>query len=274
MDLPVLSIEQEPRKGRQTSSRKPKGRVFSARLVGYLAADPLWDCGSASGVIRPVLLAFLGTERELQPFIANLRAGAKAKTERRSLQLLKKAGYRWLTSKGPQGTATSVAFLRSLFQVDPPVAAEVHCFISAPERWWLDAQEGHLRRQFGEDAREVARAARFCTLLDRRTTLPLLRDLRFHLHLYREAMAASWVYPLSPSRQGPFAAFGLDSLGLEEPLACRIAPEDLDEFVAQQTAAYFEQEIRHGSPQFPAGRRLLSLPAAPPSQLRLDLDVA
>jgi len=274
VDLPTLSIEQEPRQGRQRSSRQPKGRVFSARLVGYIVADPLWDSGSASGVIRPVLLSYLGTERELQPFTANLRASAKAKTGGTSLQLPKKVPYRWLHQKGPQGTVTAIAFLRSLFHIDPPVAAGVHSFISAPQRWWLDAQVPHLRRQFGDDAREVARAARFCALLDRRSTLPLLQDLAFHLHLYRQAKEAPWVFPLSPSSRGSLSAFGLDSLGIEEPLACRVNPEELDQFIADQTSAYFEQEIRHGSSQLAAGRRLLSLPAAPPSQLCLDFEVA
>jgi hypothetical protein len=273
VDLPVLSIEQEPREGRERK-RAAKGRVFSSRLVGYLAADRLWDAGSAPNVVRPVFLAYLGTERELQPFTANLRAAARAKTGRVSLQLPKKARFRWLVQKQPQGLVITVAYLPSLFHLDPPVAADHHCFVSAPPRWWVDDQVPHLRREFGEEAREVARAAHFCAFLDRRSTLPLLHDLRFHLHLYRAALEAEWVTPVASASGMFLSSFGLDTCGLEEPLACLVAPDELDQFVADQTSAYFEQEIRHGSHRFPADRRLLSLPATTALQLRLDLDVA
>jgi hypothetical protein len=271
VDLHVLSIEQEPRKGER---RAAKGRVFSSRLMGYLAADPLWDGGSVLGVVRPVFVAYLGTERELQPFTANLRASAKAKTGRVVLQLPKKARYRWLVQKHPQGLVSTVAYLPSLFHLDPPAAADLLCFVSAPPRWWVEAQAIHLQRELGEEAHEAARAAHFCAFLDRRSTLPLLHDLRFHLHLYRAARSASWVRSLSPAPLGAFASFGLDTCGLDEPLACCVPPDELDQFIADQTAAYFDQEIRHGSPRLAANRRLLSLPASPALQLCLDLDVA
>jgi hypothetical protein len=49
MSFPKLTIGREP-------NRKPdqKTRTFTIRLLGYLAADSLWEASTPNGVVRPV----------------------------------------------------------------------------------------------------------------------------------------------------------------------------------------------------------------------------
>jgi hypothetical protein len=90
MNLPSLEIVQGGKKnGAGAGGRKPKGRRFAVRLLGYLAANSLWEWGRSDSVIRPVWIAFFGGEQESQAFFANFRAGRQAKT--RSEQLLRRA---------------------------------------------------------------------------------------------------------------------------------------------------------------------------------------
>jgi len=192
MEFPAFKIERE---GKKDPARKT--RVFETRLLGYLAADSLWEAPRAGDLLRPVWLAYLGTERETHPFTANLRGGARARAAGDTFQIPKRAPYRWSTQKVPGGLVT-VAYLPELFHLEPalPFADDVR-FILAPPRWWVDEQAAQLAPEFGEDAPDVARAALFCAFLDRRTALPLVHDLRFHLQLYRAALATDWIHSVT-----------------------------------------------------------------------------
>jgi hypothetical protein len=64
-----------------------------------LTADRLWELGSGGrndSSLRPVWIAYCGTERELQPFTANLRAGRKA-SNRQDAVVLPRSAFRWTT---------------------------------------------------------------------------------------------------------------------------------------------------------------------------------
>ena len=88
-----------------------------------------------------------------------------------------------------------------------------------PPAWWV-AREALTLAAFGEDAADVARAAYFVAYLDARSPLPIANDHRFHLELYRAALAAHWTR--RPTRAGRasagFAAEGCTALGFEPPL--------------------------------------------------------
>jgi hypothetical protein len=269
MGFPALKIE--------GSSDDPsiKTRSFSVHLLGYLAADALWEPGGSGSTERPVWVAYFGTERESHPFTANFRAGRKARTRNEALDLPKRAPHRWTAQKVPGGLVT-VAYTPALFHLEPsgPLGDEVR-FVFAPPRWWVDDQSEELA-ELGEDARDTARAALFCAYLDRRTPLPLVHDLRFHLQLYRAALASGWVHRLQGHKRegGVLVGQGAEAAGLDAPLACRVGQPTLAEFLVEQTSLYHQEEIRRGTNRFATGGRLLSYPAGDAFQLCFDFAVA
>jgi hypothetical protein len=269
MGFPALTIEAS------SPDASTKTRTFSVHLLGYLAADALWEPGGNGSAERPVWVAYFGTERESHPFTANFRAGRKARSRFEALDLPRRAPHRWTTQKVPGGLVT-VAYIPALFHLEPagPVEDEIR-FVFAPPRWWVDEQAGELV-DLGDDARDTARAALFCAYLDRRTPLPLVHDLRFHLQVYRAALASGWVHPLSGHKREGVVLVGRDAeaAGLDAPLACRVGPSTLAEFLVEQTSLYHQEEIRRGKTRFAAGGRLLSYPAGAASQLCFDFEVA
>jgi hypothetical protein len=263
MLYPQLTIE--PPAGRGTG----KGRVFRARLLGYLTADGLWEYGATGGgALRPVWLAVFGTVGEAKPFVANLRAGRAARIERGgALQVPKSGGHRWVCQAVPGGVVT-VAYLAELFHLEPPVPfTEDVRFVMAPARRWVESEAEALADEFGADARDAARAALFAAYLDRRTPLPLLRDLRFHLQLFRAALEESWARV--PEDEVGGAVFGLGASQLDAPVVCSMDLATLGEFVTAQTAAFHRLQGAH----FRRGTHPVGdlQRAVQPLQLRLDL---
>jgi hypothetical protein len=257
MDLPLLTIESALKKGGPSKGGVTKTRSFSVHLLGFLSADPLWDPGGDRSAGRPVWLAYLGTESETQAFTANLRAGRKARVAGDVLELGKRR-YRWAPpQKVPNGIVT-IAYLPELFHLEPtgPLSEEVR-FVFAPASWWIAEQTEELAGEFGEDAPAVARAALFCAYLDRRSPLPLVHDLHFHLQVYQAALETGWIYPLSTGRGAVLRGRGAEAAGLDAPVACSVNQKELTEFLIQQTALYHE-EIRLGTTRVAAGGRLLS----------------
>jgi hypothetical protein len=276
MGFSTLTIRTEPRKNPYA-----KTRTFSVQLLGYLTADALLEPGvtTAKGgsVRRPVWIAYAGTERESQPFTANLRAGRKAVSGNDALELLKRGGHRWTFQKVPNGLVT-VAYLPELFHLEPVQAsAESIRFVFAPPLWWITEQAAALAADFGDEAEDAARAALFCAYLDRRTGLPLVHDLRFHLQVYRAALAAGWTHQLVGSRGGDggvLAGCGAEAAGLDAPVACSVGEPTLTDFLIEQTSLYHQEEIRRGTTRIAAGGRLLPYPSEASVQLRLDSAVA
>jgi hypothetical protein len=270
MAFPALTIEAS------SPDSSTKTRTFSVHLLGYLAADSLWEPGGNASTERPVWVAYFGTERESHPFTANFRVGRKARTQNDYVfDLPRRAPHRWSAQKVPGGVVT-VAYIPALFHLEPsgPLGDDVR-FVFAPPRWWVDEQAGELA-ELGEDARDTARAALFCAYLDRRTPLPLVHDLRFHLQVYRAALASGWVHRLAGGRREGvvLAGRGAEAAGLDAPLACRVGQTTLAEFLVEQTSLYHQEEIRRGTTRFATGGRLLPYPPEAPAQLCLDFAVA
>jgi hypothetical protein len=251
MAFSTLTITTESKKG----TAFPKGRSFSVHLLGYLTADALWTPGGDGSADRPVWLAYFGTERESHPLTANLRAGRRARTEETILELPRRA-YRWTSQKVPNGLVT-VAYLPELFHLEPAglLGQEVR-FVFAPPRWWITREAADLAGEFGDDAPEAARAALFCAFLDRRTSLPLIHDLRFHLQVYQAALTTSWVHGLSERRGEVLRGRGAEAAGLDAPVALSVGQRELSDFLIDQTSLYHE-EIRRGTTRVAAGGRLL-----------------
>ena len=270
MDVSTLTIRAEGK------DPKAKTRTFSVNLLGFLAADSLWEPRGNGSAVRPVWLAYAATERESHPFTANLRAGRKAVSGNDALEIPRRAPHRWTFQKVPGGLVT-VTYIPELFHLEPlaPGADPVR-FVFAPPRWWVTEQAATLAGDFGDEAEDAARAALFCAYLDRRTPLPLVHDLRFHLRLYRAARTAGWSHELKRARGGGavLVGRGAEASGLDAPLACSVGQSTLAEFLIAQTQLYHQEEIRRGKTRIAADRRLLPYPTEAPVQLRLDLEVA
>ena len=268
MDFPSLTIKPEAKKGSTA-----KTRIFSVQLLGYLAADPLWEPGGNGSTVRPVWLAYAATDRASHPFTANLRAGRKAVAASDVLDFPRRT-HRFTFQKVPGGLVT-VAYLPELFHLEPATPSPgLVRFVFAPPRWWVAEQAEILAPDFGEEAQEAARAALFCAYLDRRTPLPLVHDLRFHLQLFRAAKETYWLQEVRTSRGGLLVGRGAEAAGLDEPLAVSVGQPALTDFLIAQTSLYHQEEIRRGTTRSAATGRLLPYPGEAPLQLRLDLEVA
>ena len=275
MRFPTLEIVRKKSRGRNgRRAQAIKTRAFSVSLLGYVTADALWEGGSCDNLIRPVWIACFGTEQESRVFFANFRSGYKAKTSSARFQLPKKALYRWSTQEVPGGVI-SVGYLTELVELEPGVTMDdIVRFVLAPPSWWIDQQARELEEEFGEEAREVAHAALFAAYLDRRTPLPLIRDLRFHLQLYRSALETDWVHEPSgyDTHRGVCFAEQFSSSGLDSPLACQVSQAELGEFLRQQTYQFHQENQHHGTSRIPTDRWLL--PDADPATLQLRFDFA
>lgn len=270
MTIPILRI------ARQDGRVEAKSRSFSARLLGYLTADSMWEGGCSSSPRRPVWLSYFGTDQEVRAVTANLRGGRTAEAGSLVFEVPRRAGYRWV-SQPVAGGVVMTAYLPALFDLEPvtPFVEDVR-FVLAPPRWWLDEQAAALASDFGPDARDAARAALFTAYLDRRTDLPLLADLRFQLRLYRAALGEEWVRRPSASSYDPqgFTFQDATSGGIEEPLAVAPALPALTDFLTRETTRFFEEERRHGTTDRTRGGRLLPGAEAAAVQDCFDFAVA
>jgi hypothetical protein len=267
MGLPSLTIETTP-----SRRRSFKSRTFSVQLLGFFTADSLWDPPGDGSAERPVWIAYFGSDSESQPFTANLRGGRRARAAGDVVELPKRGRHRWVTQKVPNGLVT-VAYLPELFHLEPrdPFPDEAR-FVFAPPSWWIEEQAVLLAEEFGEDARDTARAALFCAYLDRRTLLPLIHDLRFHLQVYRAALEEAWIHPLSDSRVEVLRGPAAEAFGLDAPLACRVGQPTLSAFLIAQTSLY--QEALHGATRIQAVGRLLPYPGPALARYLFDSEVA
>lgn len=272
--MKTLSIEDE-------RSKEGKGRKFRAAMLGYIRADMLWEGGmTATNNLRPVYLTLAGTESALRPFLANMRKGRKVHIIREGsyrtavdgrVELLKSAGYDFVWHRG-KSLSLVTAYQVDLFNADPGmIDHETIKFISAPPRWWVDAQgeklpaadvarvQAHLRRlgvgaQSGHlplpiDLDElrpfIAAAAHFSLYLDKRTRRPLINDLTFTTQLYLASLhhgAASytngygWAWGVHgwAVNHDHFDGYSLGKLGFFPPVVVSLSQDDMDRFLAQQ----------------------------------------
>jgi hypothetical protein len=267
MAFPILTVAEDT----NPPKAKKKGRAFSAYLLGYFAANPLWDCPRSGSSVRPIWLTYYSSDQESRAFTANLRAGRRVSTGRQSFEIPRAHPYRWLVQKVPGGTIT-VAYLPELFHLEPGPKTDPVQFLFAPPRWWAEEQAKALRTDFGDDAIEAALAALFCAFIDRRTPLPLVHDLRFQLQLYRAALGTGWLHTLSAqiNSSSLLIGEGAEACGLVVPVACDVAQATLEAFLVEQTSQFHPEEIRRGQTDLAADRGLLPFPVQPFAQLRLD----
>jgi hypothetical protein len=271
---PVVTEVKPDREGR-------KSRIFHAELVCFVTANRLWELGASArdGILRPVLLAYAATEQEARVFTANLRAGRPIVEDTKSasrlrFELPRSAGFQLETHSRDGGTLT-LAYLRSAFALQPSIAESDRVeFLCMPPAWWV-AREAATLAAFGDDAADVARASYFVAYLDARSPLPIANDHRFHLELYRAALATDWLKrPTDAVRASSgFAAEGCTALGFEPPLLVSASQEEFSAFLAEQTAKHLEHPSQeapdHGKARVRRPRRLLSNAARRAPQPRL-----
>jgi hypothetical protein len=278
---PVLIDSKPTREGQKT-------RQFRADLLTAIAAPTLWELGATNkeNTLRPVLLAYAATDQESRAFTANLRAGHSAvedststRTLRLKFEVPRSAGFRFETHSREGGTLT-LAYLPAAFALQPAATTTepgAISFLCMPPTWWVDreaatlAASGLLRA--AEDPREAAHAAYFVAYLDQRTPLPIANDPRFHLHLYRAALASDWCHApgTAPRQIDHLYAEGYAALGFERPFLVETTHAAFAAFLAEQTANHLprEEAIPHGAPRGASPRRLLSDPARAAAQLGL-----
>jgi hypothetical protein len=259
----TITVECEPsREGQKT-------RSFSVELLAYVLANDLWELGSGARerLHRPVLMAYAGTAQGSRAFSANLRAGRPAAAQGYGprFEIPRSAGFRHETFFR-EGATLTLAYLPSVFGFQPATSDCVDiAFLCLPPIWWVDEQARTIEPTIGEDAREAAIAAYFVAYLDQRSPLPIANDLAFHLKLFRAALNEPWCHTASGSESNPGKLFhlGLETVGFETALYCKVDHQTFAQFLKAQTAAhlYPEQETTdHGTPQLYRPRRVLPGP--------------
>jgi hypothetical protein len=261
-----------------SESSNGKGRSFRALLLACVEADSLWEGGAAdTEVMRPVWAMFAGSDQELRPFAANLKAGRKAifpkrdagytRSKEDKLELLKSAGYEQTWQREPEGSVVTT-FLPDLFSLDPGmIDTKGIAFIVLPTVDWKGAQKIEVgpivqhARSFKHAVTDdqladwVPLAFLFAAYLDRRTRCPIPPDGRFHLQLLLAALRdglASWSTPRDSYRgyhdERPFgehAAFrftevGTAAVGLMPGLAFKSKHDALEKLLADEVALFFK----------------------------------
>jgi hypothetical protein len=259
-----------------------KSRRFRADLLAVVVAPRLWQLGATAkdGTLRPVFLAYAATDAESRAFTANLRTGRPAaedggSTPRLRFEIPRSAGFRF-EAHSRAGATLTLSYQPAAFSYQPaaaPAEAGAIRFLFMPPTWWVEREASTLP-ELGRDARDAALAAWFVAYLDRRTPLPIANHPRFHLALYRAALAAGWCHQPEGSthRIDHLYAAGTAGLGLERPVVVATTHDDFAAFLAEQTARHLprEQEVpTHGKTRVPGPGWLLPDAAAAPAQLGL-----
>lgn len=276
MAHPEIRITKETRSRR--GAAPSKSREFSVTALASVEADCLWELGNGKAR-RPVWIAYAATRAVALAFSANFRGGARATPAGTAgrvedcFEVPRSSGHRWMTHDA-DGVTVTTAYLPALFDLEPLLGADDVRFIFMPPRWWVASQAEKLRASFGEGAEDAARAALFAAYLDRRTRLPILQDLAFQLRLFEAAKKEGWLHRPGVSRWDRSVLYqeGVEALGLDVPLACRVAHKELEAFLAREVRRYYEEEvISRGATRIHQGGRLLPRAGRPAEQLQLEL---
>jgi hypothetical protein len=259
----TITVESKPQREGQ------KSRSFRVDLLAFILANDLWELGAGAKDhnCRPVFMAYAGTDQGSRAFSANLRGGRRAATENNSLrfEVPRSAGFRYETFSR-EGATLTLAYLPSVFSFQPATSeTEDIAFLCLPPTWWVDEQADAIAPVIGKDAREAAIAAYFVAYLDQRSPLPIANDLGFHLKLYRAALREPWCRTSSGVEwnPGPLFHLGLETLGFEPALYCKVDHPTFAQFLKTQTAAHLhsEQETTdHGTTRIHRSRRVLPDP--------------
>jgi hypothetical protein len=257
-----------------------KSRIFRADILCAIAAPSLWELGSTGkeNTVRPVFLAYAASEQESRAFTANLRAGLAAVEDgsqayKLRFEIPRSAGFRFDAYTREGGTLT-LAYLPAAFSLQPSTCEQdMIRFLFMPPSWWVD-REAESLPELGQCAKEAAAAAYFVAYLDQRSPLPIANDHRFHLELYRAALASDWCHGAESSARdyNRLYAEGFDTLGFEPPALVSIDHHRFSEFLAEQTARHLPREQEaptHGKTRIPGARRLLPHSSGAAAQLGL-----
>lgn len=273
---PLRSISIAP-----TTDAKGKSRSFSAQLLAIVAANSLWPFGETApdGTLRPVLVAYAASDLQARAFTANLRAGRPARSTnsrpgRLRFEIPRSAGFRFETHSADGATLT-LAYQPTVFAMQPGGLEDGRLrFLAMPPTWWVD-REAETLADLGAEAREAALAAYFVAYLDRHSPYPIANDRRFHLALYRAALATDWCHAPSgsPSHSGRLYAEGSGALGFESPLAVSTSRATFSAFLAEITAQHLPKELTeeasHGKTRVRRQRRILPVPDLAPAGCRV-----
>ena len=257
MTLREISIAKAP------PGKKRKTRIFRQRLLGYIRADSLWNAPATD--TAPVWMAYAGSPQEARAFTANLQGGARAELGSTRIKLPKKASYRWATTRLDADTVATVVYLPQLLDLEPASAFTDRVrFVFAVPRWWTAEQ--------GESEHEAC-AALFAAYADRRTPYPILPDRSFLRRLYDAATDEPWfrAYDDGGTLSG---AIDSEALGLAALASIDTDHDTFADFLAAQTAAYFEEEHPNGTTWLPHVRGLLPDTTAPVAQLSFAFGMA
>jgi hypothetical protein len=271
----TLTIESQPKREGQ------KSRSFGVELLAYVLANDLWELGSGAKdrFLRPVLLAYAGTDQASRAFSANLRNGRPATVVANSslttrFEVPRSAGFRYDTYSR-EGATLTLAYLPSIFSFQPATSeTDEIAFVCLPPTWWVDEQARAIGQAMGRDARDAVIAAYFVAYLDQRSPLPIANDLGFHLKLYRAALKEPWCQTASGSEWDPGTLFhlGLEAVGFEPALHCKVDCQTFAHFLKTQTAAHLpsqQETIDHGTTRIHRPRWVL--PDAVPAAVQLGL---
>ena len=149
----VLDFHHPDRTDEEKAEDPHPSRGFSVQLLGFLTADLSGSLGRNGSALRPVWIAYAGTERESSPFTANLRAGRKAGTTSDALEIPSARPHRWSFQKVPGGVVT-VAYIPSLFHLEPVTHGGESRSASCSRRpaGGIAEQAGALAPDFGDEA--------------------------------------------------------------------------------------------------------------------------
>lgn len=209
---------------------------------------------------RPIYLSCAGSTQELRAFVANLRMGRRAYlrgarySEQGWIAIPKTAPYRWDFQSGPNDTAIATSYLPELFELEPTTLPDRVQFVLAPPTWWLDAQEPLVAGVPEGRRRDAAAAGLFASYLDRRTRLPLINDVDFHLQLWEAAHGEGWcTEPTAYPRSGQlYGRQGVDAPGLEYVRWIDASQEAVEACITAETRRYLEAHGRQRCASRPA----------------------
>lgn len=256
-------------------AQKGKGRAFTGTCLANVEADSLWPGGlTDTKSERPVWAMFVGSEKELRPFIANLRLGRQAsivgersyyRKKDPTIEFLKTAGYRF-TWQREGSDAIVTAYLPDLFNLDPGMVDPKGVqFVLLPSAEWVARQTidpgpivDHIRSMgelpMGVEFFEglVPIAYLFAAYLDRRTRCPLLADGRFYMQLLCACLTkglasmstgdqyyygnAPWGYSI----RHQFKEHNTQQAGLLPGISFMATQEAIEETLAEQVTLFFE----------------------------------
>lgn len=272
---------------RTDSGEERKSRAFSVRLIGWYEADPIWDLGrSADRVTRPLWISWCGTEQEVKAFSANVRTGRKIQRwtgsrQQEQIDVPKSARFKYVQSLGPGGTSVMTVYHPGLLHLDPVETGEEITFLSLVPTWWVDEQAPAACDSLGcseESGREAVIAALVIAYLDRRSPLPIIDDLGFHVRLFRAALEQRCLLERTPEQRYSIPKSEPKTVpGIERAVACRATFDAFGELLREQTALHFGDRVAEIRPRVepaiaapiePAPDEL-SVPIPDPTQLRL-----